>query len=74
MLFSVATAIPSTNATLDEISFREDFLLVTCTTPDFAGLDRLKAKFSQNKNVKVELISSGSRDNKVSARFKLQKA
>ena len=74
ILYSLADAIPGANATLDEISFRDDFLLVTCSTPDFAGLDRLKARFSENKSVKVELISSGSRDNKVSARFKLQRA
>jgi general secretion pathway protein L len=74
ILYSLADAIPGANATLDEISFRDDFLLVTCSTPDFAGLDRLKARFSENKDVKVELISSGSRDNKVSARFKLQRA
>ncbi len=74
MLSSLAAAIPGAGATLDEITFRDDFLLVTCTTKDFAGLDRLKAKFSENKDVRVELISSGSRDNKVSARFKLQRA
>lgn len=74
MLSSLAAAIPGAGATLDEITFRDDFLLVTCTTKDFAGLDRLKAKFSENRDVRVELISSGSRDNKVSARFKLQRA
>ncbi|MFC1681501.1 type II secretion system protein GspL [Pseudomonadota bacterium] len=74
ILSSLAAAVPGVNATVDEISFRDDFLLVTCTTADFAGLDKLKARFSANKNVKVELISSGSRDNKVSARFRLESA
>lgn len=74
LLSTLATAIPGARATLDEITFRDDFLMVTCTTADFAGLDLLKAKFQENKNIKVELISSGSRDNKVNARFKLQRA
>jgi general secretion pathway protein L len=74
MLSVLAAAIPGTNATLDEIAFRGDSLLVTCTTADFAGLDRLKARFSEHGNVRVELMSSGSRDNKVSARFRLQLA
>jgi len=74
LLASVARAIPAANATLEEVTFRDNAMLITCTTPDFAGLDRLKGRFAQDSNIQVELISSGSRDNKVSARFKLQRA
>ncbi len=74
LLSAVARVVTSDQATLEEITFRENTLLITCTTKDFAGLDRLKQRFAQDKNVQAELLSSGSRDNKVSARFKLQSA
>ncbi|MDA9983225.1 type II secretion system protein GspL [Gammaproteobacteria bacterium] len=73
LLASVARAVPEANATLDEITFRDDAMLITCTTNDFAGLDRLRARFAMDQNISVELISSGSRDNKVNARFRLQR-
>lgn len=71
LLAAVARAIPPAQATLEEITFRENSMIVTCTTSDFAGLDRLKELFSRDQNVRVELLSSGSRDNRVSGRFKL---
>ena len=71
LLGAVARAVPPAQATLEEITFRENSLIVTCTTSDFAGLDRLKELFSREQNVRVELLSSGSRDNRVSGRFKL---
>ena len=74
LLASVARAIPVANATLDEITFRDDAMLITCTTADFAGLDRLRERLAMDNNINVELISSGSRDNKVNARFRLQRA
>jgi hypothetical protein len=74
LLASVARAIPVANATLDEITFRDDAMLITCTTADFAGLDRLRERLAMDHNISVELISSGSRDNKVNARFRLQRA
>ena len=72
LLSSVAHAVPQAQATVEEVTFRDQMLVITCTTQDFAGLDRLKQAFSQDKRVRAELISSGSRDNQVSARFRLQ--
>lgn len=74
LLSAVARVVPLGDVTLEEITFRGNTLLITCTTKDFAGLDQLKQRFAQDAQVRVELISSGSRDNKVSARFKLQSA
>ena len=73
LLASVARAIPVAKATLDEITFRDNAMLITCTIEDFAGLDRLRDSFAKDQNIKVELISSGSRNNKVNARFRLQR-
>lgn len=72
LLSSVAQALPQARATLEEITFRDHTLLITCTTENFAVLDELKKYFARDGSVRVELISSGSKDNKVSARFKLQ--
>ena len=72
LLSSVARVLPLVSATLEELTFRDHTLLITCTTENFAGLDKLKRHFAQDTSVKVELLSSGSKDNKVSARFKLQ--
>lgn len=74
LLSAVARVVPGGGATLEEITFRDNTLLITCTTKDFAGLDQLKQRFAEDGHVQVELMSSGSRDNKVSARFKLQPA
>ncbi len=71
LLQAVAKAVPPSRATLEEITFRDNSMIVTCTTTDFAGLDRLKELFARDQNVTVELLSSGSRDNRVSGRFKL---
>lgn len=72
LLSAVARVVPHGQATLEEITFRDNTLLITFTTKDFAGLDQLKQQFAQDEHVRVELMSSASRDNRVSARFKLQ--
>ncbi len=74
LLSAVARAIPGSQGKIEEISFRDNVLTVTCITRDFAGLDTLKKKFAQDPMVAVELLSSGSRDNRVSGRFKIARA
>jgi general secretion pathway protein L len=74
LLSAVARAIPVAKGTIEEISFRDNALTVTCITRDFTGLDALKKKFSEDPLVAVELLSSGSRDNRVSGRFKIARA
>lgn len=71
MLSAVAKAVPPARATVEEITFRDNAMIVTCSTSDFAGLDRLKQLFAHDQRLRVELLSSGSRDNRVSGRFKL---
>lgn len=72
LLASVARAVPRANATLEEISFRDNVMVVSCNAPDFAGLDRLKQQFESEPQIQAELLSSGSRDNRVSGRFQLR--
>lgn len=71
LLAVVAEAIPGSNATLEEITFRNAELLVTCRTTDFQALDRLQQRFAEHPGVTVELVSSGSRENSVNGRFRL---
>jgi general secretion pathway protein L len=74
LLSAVARAIPVAKGKIEEISFRDNALTVTCITTDFAGLDTLKKKFAEDPLVVVELLSSGSRENRVSGRFKIARA
>jgi len=71
MLSVVAAAVPAIEASVEEISFRDGVLLVTCNTRDFEALDRLQERFAGDRRVTVELVSSGSRDDSVSGRFRL---
>lgn len=71
MLSVVAGAVPDVESTVEEITFRDRSLLVTCNTRDFEALDRLQERFAADGRVNVELVSSGSRDNSVSGRFRL---
>lgn len=74
LLAVVAEAMPGAEATIEEISFRDNALLVTCRTRDFEALDRLQQRFNDDPRVVSELVSSGSRDNSVSGRFRLDLA
>jgi general secretion pathway protein L len=71
LLSVVAEAIPAARATVEEITFRDTTLLVTCRTSDFEALDRLQQKLAEDERVVVELVSSGSRDDSISGRFRL---
>ena len=71
LLSVVAEAIPAVRATVEEISFQNSTLLVTCRTSDFAALDQLRQRFIADGRVNVDLVSSGSLQNSVSGRFRL---
>jgi general secretion pathway protein L len=71
LLSVVASAVTEAEATVEEITFRDNALLVTCRTRDFEALDRLQRRFGDEPRVRSELVSSGSRDNSVSGRFRL---
>lgn len=69
---AVSTArIPNTK--LESISFRNNELIVTCSTASFDGLNRLQAALTKSPGVQVALTSSSSLDNKVTGRFNLKR-
>ncbi len=71
LLSVVSRAVPQSEARVEEVAFRDNELILTCSTADFAGLDRFKQRIEQSPDVSVELQSSSSRDNRVSGQFKL---
>jgi|GEM_PF-2001533 len=73
LLSVVSKAVPQSDARVEEVAFRDNELILTCSTADFAGLDRFKQQIEQSPDVFVELQSSSSRDNRVSGQFKLKR-
>jgi len=71
LLSVVASALPRSNATVEEITFRDAQMLITCSTRDFQALEQLQQRFGQDDRVVVRLVSSGSRENSVRGRFQL---
>lgn len=71
LLSVVSRAAPAVQAKVQEISYRDATLLVTCRTSDFEALDRLRQRLSDDGRVTVDLVSSGSLENSVSGRFRL---
>ena len=74
LLSALAQTVPVAQATVEEINYRDDTLLVICNVKDFAGLDRLRKHFEAIESITVQLLSSGSRDNLVTGRFGLQRS
>jgi len=73
LLGVVSQVVPPSGATLEEINFRDNTLTISCSTGDFAGIERLKKRLEQVEGVQFELLSSGAREQQVSARFRLSR-
>ena len=71
---AVRQVTPQLGATVDEIGFRDESMVVLCTVNDLSTLDRVRQAFDGLDGVTAELMSSGARDNKISGRFRLRKS
>lgn len=71
LLSIVAPAMRSPNTTLQEVAFRDDTLEIVCAVPNFADLDRLQRAFARD-GVEVDLVGSGSLDDRVTGRYRLR--
>jgi type II secretory pathway component PulL len=71
LLATVSRVASAAGTRVEDINFRDNSLVVTCTVADFSALDRLKQRFEKEPDVGVELQSSGAREQQVSARFRL---
>ncbi len=72
LLGAAAGAVPASGGTLDEINFKDNVMQIACTLPDFAAVDALKKRFEAERRVSAELVSSGAKEKRVSARFRLK--
>lgn len=73
LLAAVSRSVPQTQAQVEEVTFRDNTLIVTCSSADFAGLDVLQQQFDADEDVVAELESSGARDDRVSGRFRISR-
>jgi general secretion pathway protein L len=71
LLAVLAGAKSTAGADFEEVSYEDRVLTVQCVVPDFAALDRLKQRLGADARIKVELLSSGARENKVTGRLRL---
>ena len=73
LLNAVSEITPRFNASIDEINYRDEVMVISCVVKDLASLDTIKQGFLQLGSFNVELLSSGARDGKVSGRFQLSR-
>lgn len=73
-LAAVKDVVPKNGGQVEEITYREGALLVSCTAGNFAALDQMRQAFNRQPGIRAELVSSGSREKQVSGRFKLTEA
>jgi len=71
LLAAVAHAVPPAGGRVEELNFRDNRLTVACSSTDFAGIERVKQSLEREPGLKVELLSSGAREQQVTARFVL---
>lgn len=62
---------PNHQAVMDEINYREHQLQIGVSVPNFATLEKLTAEMDAEEGVKAALISSGSRDKRVTGQIKI---
>jgi len=71
-LLGASTEAASKNdAELDEINYRDQQIQIGVTAPNFAALEALTTQINAQQGLKAALISSGSRDQKVSGQIKI---
>jgi general secretion pathway protein L len=71
LLGAVSRVVSRGGVNIEDLNFRDNALVVTCTVADFAALDRLKQSFESDPDINAELQSSGAREQQVSARFRI---
>jgi general secretion pathway protein L len=70
---AVSKIIPRLNAVIEEISFRENEMIVLCTVQDLSSLDTIMQAFNEFGTINAVLMSSGAREGKITGRFRLNK-
>jgi general secretion pathway protein L len=73
-LSAVARATQGSNVTVEDLTYRDGKLTVSCTVSDFGAVDKLQQKFAGDDRVSVDLASSSASEGRVTGRFVIERA
>jgi general secretion pathway protein L len=73
-LSAVTRATRGKNVSVEDLTFREGKLTVSCTVSDFGAVDDLQQRFSEDNRISADLASSSASEGKVTGRFILERA
>lgn len=66
-----AEVIPKNGAKLEELNYRDEQMQMGVSAPNFASLDEITAQINARKDIQAALISSGTRDQRVTGQIKM---
>ena len=71
LLSAISQIAPGNGATVDEINYRDETMIVVCRVRDLSSLDTIIQAFNELQGIQAELLSSGARDGVVTGRFRV---
>ena len=71
LLSAISQIAPGNGATVDEINYRDQAMVVVCRVRDLSSLDTIIQAFNELQGIQAELLSSGARDGVVTGRFRV---
>jgi general secretion pathway protein L len=71
LLSATSQIAPGNGATVDEINYRDETMIVVCRVRDLSSLDTIIQAFNELQGIRAELLSSGARDGVVTGRFRV---
>lgn len=66
-----AEVIPENGAELEELNYRDEQMQMGVSAPNFASLDRITTQINAREDIQAALISSGTRDQRVTGQIKI---
>ena len=71
LLGATSQIVPANGATVDEVNYRDEAMVVVCRVRDLSSLDTIIQAFNELQGIQAELLSSGARDGIVTGRFRV---
>ncbi len=72
LLGAISQITPANGATVDEINYRDEAMVVVCRVRDLSSLDTIIQAFNELEGIHAELLSSGAREGVVTGRFRVK--
>ena len=66
-----ASVIPQNGAELEELNYRDQQMQIGVSAPNFASLDNITAQLNAHEDIQAALISSGTRDQRITGQIKM---